>query len=1199
MNLSKTFLGAGLLLFLLGLASCGGGSGGGGSTGLELSGSSFGFSGLFGNTSGSGTSNEYPILSFHNIPVGLNFTEDIDPATVNANSIDIKTITVPESQDPLNLVEVPGGQAASVDFVVSGSSIYIYPTLTFQPNGQAVWGFRPKAAYEIKFSQPPTKDVVTSVNGNIIQPPLGKPVAFITSEKVYDQFSGKPEPTFFYRDETVTPAQWVMMDIYDDEPDLGKNTSPRVPIANPSLNKLTQRFRVYFSEPVLPSYDGKFLVNTADHTSEALELIYYETFPDPYYPVPIPGLWFMKQNVLPPSQTSLSPWTSTAFYGETYVEYIPNEFLQAMPSGEVLFLSAQGIVADLSGNTKGSGFTDKRTAVTEGTAVLADIEEDFSTTYYEDVSSSSAIWGEKINTDYFLAAGGGGGDGSDGKFYPPNFIPEVIDPADVDVDNKLIHIASAYAEGVIPNRVWKHYEYNLTSLNIPYGWTVKVKELEFDPTDTLPERMDLSIYVTGTVNISGTLDVSGGKGVDGTVGLGPDGSAGGVSYAGGASGGQGGGIPSGGDTLIINGEEGSDRRKAIDYNENGVYSVPTSGVEKEIVGITGVSTDLGDFYLEDATADFRSIESTIVGQMLQPNVGMGPNGAQVVHNHPTFYIEKVDEVNDHKIWVISDPMHPLYRGKLTQPSQNPYIPVPPIAKTGDPYILGFLKGHDGVSSTVFGTGGVGGDPMTVAQTLLTLAAGGGGGGGSNSAEGLQGESGPNFDITQGGNSTPESEGGLGGGLEWDAVLEEYVYKGVIKGTISTLIGSDELVLTFEDPGYALTAGALDGLGYRINPNTDVQTTTETTNDWLFVIESNTEDRVKVLPVGFGDNTVEVTDPRVGVTPAGGTAFILYPPETVGGSGGGGSGMELTGTYKTTFQPPFQLPRWLNGAGGGSGGGAVILESAHAIKVTASGSIRAEGGMGGELSGLQVHLPGGGGGSGGNIILRSGEYILVQFGGLLSAQGGEGRDDPDTLDVIEGRGGPGLVRLENKGNSMDVSLFSNDRTIPAVQEIDLGEFVPLGQESLGLSHFYATGVIVPEYMEIQVIYQMEVSEDGGTTFELKKDLVWSVEKIWVVPPDPNDPPYWDLVYGGDYEDPSFLMELNEGASDPETGYLDPTMITETYLEPGSFLLDSVHPFYRFKIQLWNNETVGGPSNEYIYKNPRINKIILSREQKTDP
>ena len=96
-----------------------------------------------------------------------------------------------------------------------------------------------------------------------------------------------------------------------------------------------------------------------------------------------------------------------------------------------------------------------------------------------------------------------------------------------------------------------------------------------------------------------------------------------------------------------------------------------------------------------------------------------------------------------------------------------------------------------------------------------------------------------------------------------------------------------------------------------------------------------------------------------------------------------------------------------------------------------------------------------------------------------------------------------------------------------------ELRALGQESLGLSKFYATGIIVPDYLEIQVIYQMEVSEDGGSTFELKKDLVWSVEKIWVVPPDQ----YWGLAdqfTGRKYEWVVFIEEIVTEADGSQIG-----------------------------------------------------------------
>ena len=100
MRMLKLVCGAGLIVVLTAFFySCGGG-GGGGSSDFGYAGTGFGFSNLFGNTTGRGTALDLPILDGVNLPVMLFFNEDIDPATVNENSIDVSTIYVPDNQDP-------------------------------------------------------------------------------------------------------------------------------------------------------------------------------------------------------------------------------------------------------------------------------------------------------------------------------------------------------------------------------------------------------------------------------------------------------------------------------------------------------------------------------------------------------------------------------------------------------------------------------------------------------------------------------------------------------------------------------------------------------------------------------------------------------------------------------------------------------------------------------------------------------------------------------------------------------------------------------------------------------------------------------------------------------------------------------------------------------------------------------------------
>ena len=212
MHIIKPVASAGLILLVLSISvSCGGGGGGGGgSVPFGFSGTGFGFSQIFGNTTGSGTSQEFPILNGVNLPIILYFNEPIDPDSVNANSISVTTIDVPDQLDPNNLVQQPGGIAASVDYIVNGANLYIKPTISFtKPEGEVVYGFLPLAAYEIQFTQPPSNNVVKSLSGKELILTKGETIAFITTEEVYDEWPGAPDPTFYSYDESN--SKWNLL----------------------------------------------------------------------------------------------------------------------------------------------------------------------------------------------------------------------------------------------------------------------------------------------------------------------------------------------------------------------------------------------------------------------------------------------------------------------------------------------------------------------------------------------------------------------------------------------------------------------------------------------------------------------------------------------------------------------------------------------------------------------------------------------------------------------------------------------------------------------------------------------------------------------------------------------------------------------------------------------------------------------------
>ncbi|MBU0756145.1 MAG: hypothetical protein KJ645_13465, partial [Planctomycetes bacterium] len=346
--------------------------------------------------------------------------------------------------------------------------------------------------------------------------------------------------------------------------------------------------------------------------------------------------------------------------------------------------------------------------------------------------------------------------------------------------------------------------------------------------------------------------------------------------------------------------------------------------------------------------------------------------------------------------------------------------------------------------------------------------------------------------------------------------------------------------------------------------------------------------ITVNPIMRADEgfTLYLTDPEAGT--AASTRCVVYPPDTVGGSGGGGSGIELTGTSKQYSGPTnAKLPYWYHGAGGGAGGGMITLETAKSINIAASGKILADGGKGGKLSVVQVDIPSGGGGSGGSVSLRARNTIQVKFGALISARGGESIDDPET-DVIEGLGGAGFIRMETSSNDLILEGLSNGRTDPEITRQDLGAFVPTGIENLGMSTFYPSGVISVKYTDLTIHYRLDV---------------WNVEQSDFVTEERVFQYSVDTDLFPEYEAPPFEVSLNSADALPETGYLDITSVTEEFVDYRTFFKDPEAPvdpgdwayhksFYRFKILLRTKD----PNSDFTYRNPEIDQVIVSREQR---
>ncbi|MFH2001037.1 MAG: hypothetical protein ABIK28_15250, partial [Planctomycetota bacterium] len=781
----------------------------------------------------------------------------------------------------------------------------------------------------------------------------------------------------------------------------------------------------------------------------------------------------------------------------------------------------------------------------------------------------------------------------------------------MDAANKLIELPTcSYIQYTNPDyKVWSHFEYNFTSFIIPFGWSVKIKDLDIQEGDTLPDRMDLTIFVTGKASIQGSIDASGGDGVSrivnsydypepGVAEININGTDGGISFAGGAPGGKGGSIPSedAPNSLKLNIDPDLDPAKSPGKGE---FDIPETEPTLHFKGVTGINEGVYDYYIVENNTEVMTalinLGEALKDQMIQPNVGMGLKGAKVVTNRPTFYIKEiVTYPGDHvEIYTFAEGEE-KYRGKFTDPSNDPkdiFGQHPPIAKLGDTYIIGYLQGSDGQSSSVFDCGGKGGDPLTVAQGAATYASAGGGGGGGGVEAGLTGETGysgagyPPF----GGNSSPETIGGPASATNF------------LHGTVQNVNNAEDKIQVVVNNIEALTTSDLEALtNYRINPNTN-PTTEAATGDWFFNIrtaawvlqpgDSLIEFQVDRVKRADENPDFEYSLEHVAVGAAFGTEVIVVPPAFVGGSGGGGSGVELTDTLKVydlnPTNPPYaSLPIWKHGAGGGSGGGTVCIESAKTIEVSAAGKILAKGGNGGVLSGFLGNIPSGGGGSGGSIVLRARDNIQVQFGGQISCEGGLTKLSGGS----DGKGGAGFLRFETSQNNLLTENYSNGRAIPAVTNKDLGKFISANVESLGMSDFYPAGIIFVKYTGLQIKYSLDILDLASPEGYVQKD--------GLVFPEPDS--------GQEYNYPPIEVYLNSADAIPETGFLDTTTITDDFVDWDTFMNDeSLHkPYLRFKILIRDRDPefalydpdhpTGGDYAQYV--NPRILEFSVSFEQK---
>lgn len=128
------------------------------------------------------------------------------------------------------------------------------------------------------------------------------------------------------------------------------------------------------------------------------------------------------------------------------------------------------------------------------------------------------------------------------------------------------------------------------------------------------------------------------------------------------------------------------------------------------------------------------------------------------------------------------------------------------------------------------------------------------------------------------------------------------------------------------------------------------------------------------------------------------AEINFDTSFVGGSGGaaGGSAFDLGNN------------RWFGSAGGGGGGAIRILSGGN---IVVDGSIISNGGAGGGTA-AEVSSGGGGGGSGGAIWLQAAGTLTVSATGVINATGGAIGINSSGFLGFGGDGGNGRVRLDD-------------------------------------------------------------------------------------------------------------------------------------------------------------------------------------------
>ncbi len=1010
-----------------------------------------------------------------NVAVTLTFNKSVDPGTVGAASIQVVTVA-----DPAGLATAPAGSQASISFTISGPTVKLVPSVQFTPSG-VQYGFLANALYEIAFTPPGGGTAVTSFAGQALSN-AGTTFFFRTPLAGFDFNPGFPHARAFLVDDAdgvvlpgaVTDAN-ADGDLVDDTIAFYGNpveVLPAVPAQEVPVAPVRDILFV-FADAIAPAT----AVSTVDGSSPAMR-VSVNTAPVPeLLPKTVPGDYAIRHQQ---GNLSVVRWRA--------------QFV-AWPPGGFLFVQVNGLVEDIAGNSKasvtGTGQDDLFALlhVADGADATAyHILEPFDDSSKEDVANTSAAWASTFPGQ--LGPVLGGGTGKDGAFFiditgtqaNPGLtqIPQVA-TVDFTTRSVALPVVQDADGGLRVPRTW-----DFTTFLLPANWTLRIltdrnADGTLDPEEFVVQdpgsaldglAAPLSVRCSGDLQLHGTVDVDG---VDAPTLVRPE-SAGDPLYA--AYRGQGGagatsilaagGGAAGGDVLMLKQDTG------IAASLKSPLADPAfQSSDGKLVGATGRSQSLTPTTLFDPDTDLTAVvtdpglqAAIAAGDIrLQPNLGVGSSAfgnsgtanESIDENHPTFVVQDISVTAGHTtITVTSQPGDPT----LNQASKN--IGALPIAAASDCYLLGHLHGRSGDDLLPVQRGGIGAEPYVVVNegALGISTTGGGGGGGGSIAPGADGESdGPasNPLVNQrggsGGLALDDSPGGPGGA-------------GAVTGT-GRAMGGTEFDLVSQAGGRPLAELAGSALvGSFLVPNAGA-------DGWMFRIASFDGltfviERIQldVIDIGLLEGP-GVDGP--GLVVGNDYPFLIVPSLEIGGAGGGGSGVSVTGTTNSAFTI---LPVLAPGAGGGAGGGSVHLETARDMLLGPACRILARGGSGGRVTDLQTRFAGGGGGGGGNAVLRVGRVLNAFQGALVSVAGGEGGSQSGF--GRGGAGGGGFIRFEQFEDALDPATLQAI-TEPPITGTNVGRLLGLPQ-GIGQSSFYPAVVVNPEYEELTVTYVADTDGD---------------------------------------------------------------------------------------------------------------------------